>query len=148
MESPVADQSQFQLLQDRLTPDILGVFWATQESLIEKPTPFAALDYFLDGLLTSFHHQKMDPSYRVSEVHKKNYGKNFFITESFGEPFFVGHISVSSEKLNDNIHDLITMAKSIAPEKKSILVVDNSTKKILAYLRKKYPTFKFTSLNL
>jgi len=138
-------KSSIEILQDAITPDVLGVFWLTEDKLLNKPAPFSTLDYFLDGLLTSFYQKRKGLSENREEVSRKN----FFISRNFGGPFFVWHLETSHKELKEELKNLMEMAKKMnTAGKRSLLVLNNKQKKDLSFLSKSWPDFNFKFIKL
>lgn len=132
-------KSDTQNLQDAITPSTLGVIWITTDPLNKNPRSFEAFDYFLDGLLTNFNQQKNNDT----PTNKKN----FFISTNFGNPFFVGHLEESSKSFQEDLNDLVNLAKSMNEPQKTILLLDYSTKNHFSLLTKKFPSFNFEEIS-
>ena len=130
-------------LQAVITPHVMGLFWITEKKLIDRPRPFYALDYFFNGGLVNYYQHEGRPSTAAER-------QTFFISSSFGEPFFLGHLKASREGANVALENLMTLTKSLSFNNsgKSILVLDSSHKKLYPYLVKKYGTFQFETLEL
>ncbi len=102
-------KNDLQTLQDQITPEILGIFWITNEKLTDHPRPFHAIDYFLDGILTN------------ASLEKTN-SKNFFITRNFDQAFFVGHLQNNNPDLQKEIKEIMTLVRAFKTSLKNILV--------------------------
>ena len=134
-------------LQDKIGMDVLGVIWITEKSLIDRPFLFDSLDYFVDGLLTNYY-QKKNKAKKILQ----NNEKNFFVTQSFGSFFFLGHaVTVLDEnnsfgKMHDMLDELMKLATTLQSDKKSVLFIDVSEQKKenLAYLQEKYDGLSFS----
>jgi len=131
-------KGDIQALQDALTHQISGVLWITEEKLVDRPRPFNQLDYFLDGLLTNFYHHNSN-----SEVSGE---KNFFISQHFGAPFFVGHLEASSQFLMQNSEDILKIVKP--DQSKKVLVIDMAKKGLVSNLKKSFKNLSFSELTL
>lgn len=135
--------TQIQELQDAMPPNILGVFWITKENIMSRPSPFEALDYFLDGLLSSFY-LKQNELAQINNRLKTN--KNFFVSNHFGKQFFVGHLDISDQNqdITEELTNLMDLVRKLKREEKNnTIVILNNSSKHLQFLTKKWPSFKF-----
>jgi hypothetical protein len=131
-------KGDIQVLQDALTHQISGILWITEEKLVDRPRPFTQLDYFLDGLLTNYYHHNSE-----SEASSE---KNFFITQHFGAPFFIGHLEATSNYLTQNSEDILKIVKP--DHSKEVLVLDMAGKNITDGLKKRFKNLNFSELSL
>ena len=113
-------------LQDKLSKDILGIIWITSNPIADRLKYFHALDYFVDGLLTEFYKQ----CHQGKNTSKSNYKKNFFLSRSFDEPFFIGHIlsdeSEESASIQEDLDELMKLTVPLKTDKNKLLVIDDT----------------------
>jgi hypothetical protein len=129
------------ILKAALTPQVLGLFWITSTNLSQFPSPFLEMDYFLDGLLTRYIQQRQNRKKQTLEE------KNFFVSESFGTPFFVAHLK-DHESVLKELEELMELIKPLAREgKRKILLLDKNHNH-LAALEKDYRDWIFEHLEL
>ena len=125
-------------LQQEITHQTMGIFWISQKKLTQRPRPFHALDYFLDGLLFNYCERKTS----------QNEGKNFFVSSHFDVPFFVGHFDMGQDRPRNILDDLMGLAKPFKISGGLVLVLDFSGQNFFNYLSSKYDKFKFKELPL
>ncbi|MCK5073676.1 MAG: hypothetical protein KAQ98_09640 [Bacteriovoracaceae bacterium] len=135
---------QVEKLQLNLKPDVIGVFWITNEKLLSRPLPFHSLDYFLDGLL-SRHYERMTQDSKISVPDTKN----FFVSESFGNPFFVAYMLADTDKTDNDLEELMNLVLKLKKSKRnSIMLIDSSKQKHQERMEKRFPNFKFKTIDL
>ena len=123
-------------LQDSVTPETLGIFWFTGDPLKSMPRPFAALNYFLDGLL--------DHSPAVLESQRKN----FFVSNNFGQNFFIAHLQQNSGQFKRDVEELMGLVQGLKRQQKKILILNFTSENYLEHLQKNYADFIFEQLQL
>ena len=99
------------LLRRTIGPHVLGVLWISELPLEKFPKAFLEMDYLLDGLLTRHLQDLRTASNRPPTDHEKN----FFLSTSFGTPFFVAHLHHTKIVLGE-VKELIQMALPLASE--------------------------------
>ena len=99
------------LLRRTIGPQVLGVLWISEAPLEKFPKAFLEMDYLLDGLLT--HH--LQDLQAASATNSADHEKNFFLSTSFGTPFFVAHLHHTRIILGE-VKELIQMALPLATE--------------------------------
>jgi translation initiation factor IF-1 len=124
---------------NHLTPEILGVFWVTDEDLVKRPQNFETFDYLLDGLLTCYYQ-----NYKDNEISD---GKNFFVTSSYNEQMFVGHLKNGKTILSE-IQDLMNVVKVLKSDKVKVLICNQTKDQIKKQVEKKYKNYEFIELDL
>ena len=130
-----------QILQDTITPEITGIFWITSTPLTDRPKPFEAIDYFLDGLLTQYVKHVTD---QVTDSNTKN----FFACENFGKQFFVGHLLRDSKNIEHDFREIISLTKALDRTEKQVAVIDFESDKYIQILKSKYPDFNFFKVDI
>ena len=134
-------------IKDYISPQTLGILWLSDRSLLEFSDYFYELDYLLDGLLTNYHHQIAKD--------RKTTDKNFFVSQSFGGPFFLGHLIKDGDKGNANkdYDEIISMASALNSEKivgesrNNILLLGDVPKSTKQYLEKSFKKYKFETMD-
>ena len=99
------------LLRRTIGPHVLGVLWISEIPLEKFPKAFLEMDYLLDGLLTR-HLQDLRTTPTMATT---DHEKNFFLSTSFGTPFFVAHLHHAKIVLGE-VKELIQMALPLAAE--------------------------------
>ena len=109
---------------------------APPRTLEKFPKAFLEMDYFLDGLLTH-HLQKLS----TANAHPADHEKNFFLSTSFGTPFFVAHLHHAKIVLGE-VKELIQMAMPLAAEYREKNTIILLADRPLALADKLGPTFE------
>jgi hypothetical protein len=123
-------------LRNLIGPQVLGVLWISEAPLEKFPKAFLEMDYFLDGLLTH-HLQKLS----AANHHPADHEKNYFLSTSFGTPFFVAHLHHTKIVLGD-VKELIQMALPLAAEYREKNTIILLADRPLALADKLAPTFE------
>lgn len=131
---------------DQFTPDILGVFWISNEELSLDLLGFDEFNYLFDGLLSQYLYGQKD-----NEINPDLNKANVFFTHNFNQKLFLAHIKMNAEI--DSIMDkhlalIPENEKSEKSERKKILIFNKSSKPVGSNLEKRYPQFEFKSLEL
>lgn len=128
---------------DQFTPDILGVFWISNEELSLDLLGFDEFNYLFDGLLSQYLYGQKD-----NENNPDLNQGNVFFTHNFNQKLFLAHIKMNADI--DSIMDkyLALIPENEKPERKKILIFNKSSKPVGSNLEKRYPQFEFKSLEL
>lgn len=128
---------------DQFTPDILGVFWISNEELSLDLLGFDEFNYLFDGLLSQYLYGQKD-----NEINPDLNKANVFFTHNFNQKLFLAHIKMNAEI--DSIMDkhLALIPENEKTERKKILIFNKSSKPVGSNLEKRYPQFEFKSLRL
>jgi len=133
-------EKELSVIQLVITPEVLGLFWLTNDDLIKKPKYFHSIDYLLDGLLTNY--------LNIEQQNEFSRQKKFFVSSSFGHPFFVSHIHLGSTDIQEELIEIMNIATPLKRiEHQKIVIIDNSTENISAFLDKKFKDFSFVNLS-
>jgi len=129
-------------LVTKIKPQVIGIFWITDTSLMDIPRHFGELDYLLDGLLTGYIKRKQEmESIPTSEP------KNFFVTESFGFPFFVAHLESKGNNLKEDVDQLMQLVSGLKTQRKEIWIVGPKDLEEIKYLKKNFKNYSFSHLS-
>ena len=137
MPSPKNTRNSFErILQDVLTPHYQGIIWITSTPFSSNPYPFAALNYFFDGILI----KNPAPSPSLQQ--------NIFFSQSYGRPFFLAHTVVNTDK--KKLKSLFDVIKGLKRDKDKILILEESPSDKIEWFKEIYPppTPEFVSLRL
>lgn len=137
---PSRIDSNLKTVIDQFAPDILGVFWITNEELSRDLLGFDEFNYLFDGLISQYLYGQ------VEEKHLER--SNVFFTNNFNQKLFLAHLKMHSEiagVIDDQI-GLIQETKN--GERKKILIFNQTQKNWGSDLQKRYPQFEFINLEL
>jgi hypothetical protein len=129
--------SDSQILQDSITPEVLGIFWLTDSCLTERPHLFNELDYFCNGLLTRYQTE-------TNNAQKKN----FFVSKSYGAPLFLGQFQNSSNIEQEDFNQFMYLSKSLNSDKKTILLINLENTKYQDWLTQNFSEYNFLNVEL
>ena len=135
-------------LKAAISPQVLGLLWITPGPITTFPRPFAQIDYFLDGLLTRYVQQYGQATGKDSSSLKEK--KNFFVTESFGSPFFVANLDRQKESsLNRELSELMSLIKPLMRQgKNKILCLGEDCTKQVRHLQDHFEDCQFEEISL
>ena len=132
-------------LRNLIGPQVLGVLWISELPLERFPKAFLEMDYFLDGLLTH-HLQNLPANQNANSDHEKN----FFLSTSFGTPFFVAHLHHAKIVLGE-VKELIQMALPLAAEyreKNTIILLADRPLALADKLAPSFENLRFKDVSL
>lgn len=126
---------------DQFTPDILGVFWVTNEELSLDLLGFDEFNYLFDGLLSQYLYGQKE-----NENNPDLNKANVFFTHNFSQKLFLVHIKMNAEI--DGLMDkhLTLIPENEKSERRKILIFNKSSKQVGSNLETRYPQFEFKSL--
>lgn len=127
-----------------VSPSVSGIIWLTDKFLSPSLIGLYELNYLVNGLLTKS---------ISSNEGEKNSKSNFFLAESFGNPFFVGHSVVENKKDLENMFKHIELGKPLFGEQKMHIFIYNRSKNtanynVLKELSSKFKNITFENLNI
>ena len=112
MQQHEEEHKSFHRLQEKLTPQVLGVLWITQKDIKEREDPFGELNYFFDGTLGSriFFDSLPEETHLIVSNHYQN-------------PVYLGQVKHDCEGLGQSLNQLLRVMQGRASGRKKILVV-------------------------
>ncbi len=119
-----------------ITDKFIGIIWIEEKSLNDMPDNIYIMDYLLDGLLIN----------NLNNGSTSSVNKHLFHTTNYGNNFFIAKLSPHSQKLKDDIEEILTTQKNLINNntKPSILVMTKDSQQ-LNYLKKSHQFhFEFT----
>lgn len=128
---------EVQKISNLISPGCNGIIWIT-EGKIDLSHPYIyELNYLLDGLLLK----------RLAEDNNSEDHNHFFLSESFGEPFFIGHID-SKENLLKIISSHLDISMPYLENGGLVYLLNQSSgnKNLIKELQKKYKNIDFKDL--
>ncbi|MDO9181071.1 MAG: hypothetical protein Q7U04_01620 [Bacteriovorax sp.] len=132
-----------QIVIDQFTPDILGVFWITNEELNSELLGFNEFNYLFDGLISQYlYGQNID----ASDIHLER--SNVFFTLNFNQKLFLAHFKVHNEMAGSLDEQIALIQENKNSDRKNILVFNLTEKNWGSDLEKRYPQFNFMNLEL
>lgn len=137
-------KSDIQALQDALELDVAGILWITPGPLWERPRPFEALDYFLDGLLNG--HEKNEKTTNTKDGQHPE--KNLFIGRSFGFPFFLAHLQEDLAPFERHLREVLATVTPFTKDRKKVLILGQQGKRVLPQLKKEASKLSFVTFEL
>ena len=136
MDKRIPDLSQF------ITPETSGIIWFTDEPLDYSSPGVYEFNYLLDGLLVR----------SLEENTERTNKSNFFLGESFGIPFFIGHTVIKEKKDFQSIYDHFKISESFIKENSTIYIYNKSQNtaniNVLKELKNKFNSIEFKHLNI
>lgn len=127
-------------IKDYLTPSTMGIIWITDAPMATKPYPYPAFDYLMDGVLSQKTFNFPD---------EKGQDKNVFITEHFGHPFVLGHVSFNSNSLDKELKGIVALISDKSRDKGNIIVAHaHPDKEFAKRLTKSFSKQKFEEIIL
>lgn len=123
-------------LQNILSKEYLGVIWETEGPLEERPYPFFHLDYFLDGLMTSF----------LSKG-KNIRNTNLIFSNSYGHTFFLAHLQEKDPNKKKSLTEIIELFETKRSPFNRILIIGNKGKDLHTFMESHFKKFTFDFLD-
>ncbi len=130
-------------LSQLITPNTCGIVWLTDE-LLSYDTPGAyEVNYLLNGSLTRSLAEK---------DHEDKFSSNFFLSESFGKPFFVAHTVIQEKGDFKKVYEPLNVAKPFMREGSQVYILNRSKNtahlNVLKELRAKHKNISFEHLTI
>ena len=137
MDNPIEHLSRL------ITSETAGIIWLTDKVLDSELHGVYEFNYLTNGLLTKSIQSKSD----------KKENANFFISESFGQSFFLSHLVVEKTSDIQTMYKNMELAKPLISDTVSLVYVfnkSNNTKgtNILNELTKRYSGIRFEILTI
>jgi hypothetical protein len=130
---------------DQFTPQILGMFWFTNDKLRRELPGFDDLNYIFDGLISQY----IYGNEQITDSHI-----HIFFTENFKQKIFISHVKTQglaksqiSGEIDEHIALISAGHKNNEETRKKIIVFDQSGDWITE-LKKRYPQFEFLVLSV
>lgn len=135
---PANSETNLKKVIDHFTPEVLGVFWITNEELNRDLLGFDEFNYLFDGLISQYLYGQRD---QEEEKHLER--SNVFFTKNFNQKIFLAHL-----KTHDSIAGVIDDQIALIHEnnsdvRKKILLFNQTSTNWLNDLAKRYPQFEF-----
>lgn len=128
---------------DQFTPDILGIFWITNEELSRNLLGFDEFNYLFDGLISQYLYGQKESD------GKPNLDKsNIFFTRNFNQKLFLAHVKMQSGIAGIFDEHIALIQENNSGDRKKILLFNTTSKDLGSDLEKRYPRFEFKSLEL
>lgn len=129
-------------LSQHITPSTAGIIWFTDEPLKYSSPGVYEFNYLLDGLLVK----------SLEENTEKPNHSNFFLGESFGIPFFIGHCVIQEKSDFKSVHTHFKLSESFIQENSTVFIYNKSKNtaniNVLKELKSTYQKLEFKHLNI
>ena len=125
---------------DQFTPDILGIFWITDEALDRNQDGFNDFNYLFDGLISQ---------YIYNQENKSNEHAHIFFTNNYNQKIFLAHLAtkgLAKSKIAGDIDEQISLVQNLVPIRKTILIHDQTNDHWISDLQKRYAQLDFKLL--
>jgi hypothetical protein len=122
-------------LVEKITPDIKGVLWITQEDLSLDLNGFNQFNYLFDGLISEY----IIETKNVSELKSK-----IFYTKNFSNNLWLIHLNGS--QISSQIDEHMALISNVLDDNNKFIIINETYKKWEDELPKRYPQYKFISL--
>lgn len=127
---------------DQFTPDVLGIFWITNEDLSRELCSFDDLNYLFDGLISQYIYGQETTSAKHAHI---------FFTENFNAKIFLAHLCtrhLTKSQIAGDIDEQIALIQAAKNENKIILILDKTQGQWHSEIKKRYPQFEFRVLEV
>jgi hypothetical protein len=128
-------------ISQKVSFDTYGIIWLTDTPLELDTQGVYEVNYLFNGLLV-----------QALENHSQKKKSNFFISQSFGHPFFLSHATSDIQNLNKVIVEHINLVSDSIKENSTVYFIDltqsNKSNDLIQNLSKKYPKLVFDHLSL
>jgi len=128
---------------DQFTPDILAVFWITNEELSRDLIGFDEFNYLFDGLISQYLYGQVE---RESDLDLNK--TNIFFTNNYGQKLFLAHMKMHSGIAGTLDEHIALIQENRSSDRKKILLFNTTSKDYTKDLLKRYPHFDFKFLEL
>lgn len=125
---------------DQFTPEVLGVFWITDEELSLDLHGFDEFNYLFDGLISQYlYGQKSTGEKQLPRA-------NIFFTNNFDKKLFLAHIKHEGD-ISGILDDQVALIQENSKERRKVLIFNKTSKNWMVELKKRYSQFEFFSLD-
>lgn len=126
-------------LCDNIGPNDLGIIWLTESGLNDQLNNFFEMNYLMDGLLSQ-------------STIKNDTEFNFFLTQQFGEQFFLIHKEYQPKHDFNKLQNILKVSQNKETSKNNVILLVQSEKidqaALSSKLSKQLKTLTFSTLNL
>ena len=122
-------------LLSQLDSNFIGTILILSDDFSKDNQYFSTLDYLFDGLLSE-NHTSLEKEQRL----------NFFSTNCYGHPFFLGIVKYSETELSSDLENVLNLAKKIDNHQNQIFLLsedDAICGKALQIARSHFKQFSF-----
>ena len=127
---------------DQFTPEILGVFWITNEELSRNLSGFDDFNYLFDGLISQYLYGQDAQDAGENKTIPRS---NIFFTQNFNQKLFLAHIRQDGE-IDGVLDEQIALIQENKRDRHRILIFNKTSKNWVQDLSKRYSQFHFTAL--
>lgn len=131
--------NHFKNIIDQFTPEILGVFWLTDDELNRNLSGFNEFNYLFDGLISQYLYGQSDAQTKLNS--------NIFFTKNFDQKIFLAHIK-NDHQLSGILDEQIALIQENTDRRKKILIFNQTKANWISDLSRRYPKFNFVELKL
>lgn len=124
---------------DQFTPEILGIFWITNEELNRNLSGFDEFNYLFDGLVSQYLYGQKEGQTKLSS--------NIFFTKNFNQKIFLAHIK-NDDELAGILDEQIALIQENSDSRKKIIISNATETNWVSNLSRRYPRFDFIDLKL
>ncbi len=124
---------------DQFTPEILGIFWITNEELNRNLPGFNEFNYLFDGLVSQYLYGQSEAQTKLSS--------NIFFTKNFDQKIFLAHIK-NDHDLAGILDEQIALIQENSDSRKKIIIFNATETNWVSNLSRRYPKFDFLDLKL
>lgn len=128
---------------DQFTPDILGLFWVTDEELDRDLLGFDEFNYLFDGLISQYLYGQKEINTDL-DLNKTN----IFFTKNFNNKIFLAHIKSHTGIAGTIDEHFALIQNDKTSVRKRILLFNTTARELSSDLQRRYPHFEFKSLRL
>lgn len=140
---PSKIDSNLKTVIDQFTPEILGMFWITNEDLSRDLLGFDEFNYLFDGLISQYLYGQTE-----RPTNPQMDRSNIFFTKNYNQFLFLSHLKVHDEIAGVLDEHIALIHESKNGERNKILVFNQTKKNWILDLKKRYPKYQFISLEL
>ncbi len=130
--------SAFHRLQEKLTPQVLGLLWITGQDIAAREAPFDELNYFFDGILG----RRMFSATAQAEVADTH----LVASEHYQRPVYLGQVRRDTPRLGVALNQLLRIMQGRSGGRKKILVVLQERSHFPPSVAKSNPSVEFEFL--
>jgi hypothetical protein len=130
---------------DKFTPEILGMFWITDDELNRELLGFDEFNYLFDGLISQYlYGQQLNGADLDLDLDKSN----IFYTQNFNSKVFLAHIKMHGEVAGVLDEQISLIQENKSGGRNKILLFNTTSKFVSNDLIKRYPQFIFVEIEL
>ena len=144
-EGEGGSETAFHRLQEKLTPQVLGLLWITGQDIAAREAPFSDLNYFFDGILGR-RIFSAEASLADEVDGAMGEGVHLVASEHYQRPVYLGQVKWDDPRLSAALNQFLRIMQGRANGRKKVLVALKQRSHFPPSVAKSNPSMEFEFL--